>query len=163
MSQWHARLNRVIRRGLDRSLHPWPAINACDGSHSTCRHRIAPYTVGDTGSHAAHGSGELVVEAQHEVDAVTVALAGEFDLASAAPVREVLTRALGEPRQELILDLSKVTFIDSGGLHVILDVNKLCLCRDAGPTLTIRPGPRNVQRVFELTNLLDYLPFEIRG
>ena len=104
-------------------------------------------------------SGDLVVEAEHGGDAVVVVLAGEFDLAMAESVRKALTRAMSEPRQRLIVDLSGVTFIDSSGLHVILDAYKLC--RDGGPRLTIRPGPPCVQQVFEVTNLLDSLPFEM--
>lgn len=94
-------------------------------------------------------------------DALIIALAGEFDLAMAEPVQEVLTRAMGELPDRLIVDLSKLTFIDSSGLQVIVDA--YTRCRDGEPTLTIRPGPPNVQRVFELTNLVDYLPFEISG
>lgn len=77
----------------------------------------------------------------------------------AETVREALARAMDEPGQRLTVDLTGLTFIDSSGLHTILDAYKLC--RDTGPTLTIRPGPPNVQHVFALTNLLDYLPFEI--
>lgn len=102
---------------------------------------------------------QLVVEAQHDGDAVIVVLAGEFDLATAAPVREALGRAIGQQQERLVVDLRSVTFIDSSGLHTILDAYRLC--RDTGPRLTIRPGPPNVQQVFELTNLLDSLPFEM--
>jgi len=105
--------------------------------------------------------GEFVLEAQRDGDAVTVMLAGEFDLAMADPIRKALTCALREPRKRLILDLSDVTFIDSSGLHIILDAYKVC--RDGGPRLTIRPGPPCVQQVFEVTNLLNYLPFELRA
>jgi anti-anti-sigma factor len=57
-----------------------------------------------------------------------------------------------------VVDLSELAFIDSTGLHTIVDAYKRC--RDGRPTLVIRPGPPNVQRVFELTNAVDYLPFE---
>ena len=103
--------------------------------------------------------GELVLEAQPDGDAVTVVLAGEFDLAMADPIRKALTRAMRKPRERLILDLSGVTFIDSSGVHIILDAYEVC--RDGGPRLTIRPGPPCVQQVFEVTNLLNYLPFEV--
>jgi anti-sigma B factor antagonist len=105
-----------------------------------------------------HRSVDLVGEAQQSGDAVIVVLAGEFDLAASGPVRDALTHAIREPRHRLTLDLRAVTFIDACGLQVILDAYKLC--RETGRTLTIRPGAPNVQRVFELTNLADYLPFE---
>lgn len=104
-------------------------------------------------------SGELVVETQYDGDAVIVVLAGELDLAMADPVRTALACAMSQSRERLIVDLSGVTFIDSSGLHIILDAYKLC--RDGGPRLTIRPGPPCVQQVFEVTNLVDYLPFEM--
>ncbi|MBV8936075.1 MAG: STAS domain-containing protein [Alphaproteobacteria bacterium] len=119
------------------------------GSHSV------PVT---TRSRVVDALGELVLEAQPDGDAVTVVLAGEFDLAMADPIRKALARAMREPPARLILDLSGVTFIDSSGLHIILDAYEVC--RDGGPRLTIRPGPPCVQQVFEVTNLLNYLPFE---
>jgi anti-anti-sigma factor len=90
---------------------------------------------------------------------VVVAVAGEFDLALADPVRAVLTRAISERRQRLVVDLTRLTFIDSSGLHTIADAYRLC--RDSGPAMTIRPGPPNVQLVFAMTKLLDHLPFEV--
>lgn len=100
----------------------------------------------------------MTVGTRRDADAVVVVLAGELDLAVAKKVRAALGQAMGDPRPRLIVDLSGLTFIDSSGLHIILDAYRRC--RTARPTLTIRPGPPNVQRVFELTNTLDYLPFE---
>lgn len=102
-----------------------------------------------------------VVRACHDGSAVTVALVGEIDVAAADRVREALTCAISQARPRLIVDLSEVAFIDSSGLHVLTAVHRLC--RDADSTLTIRPGPPNVQRVFELTGLVDRLPFETSG
>jgi anti-sigma B factor antagonist len=90
---------------------------------------------------------------------VIVAVAGEFDLVSANAVREALTLVVSEQSRRVIVDLGDVTFMDSSGVHVILEA--YTVSRSAGSTLTIRPGPRNVQRVFELTNLTVYFPFEI--
>lgn len=102
------------------------------------------------------GSSPSASDAPRHDDAVVITLAGELDLAVSETLRAALRQAMGYPR--LIVDLSAVTFIDSSGLHTILDAYKHC--RDGGPTLIIRPGPPNVQRVFELTNTLDFLPFE---
>lgn len=136
--------------GLDR-------ISRGDDGDDDSHLRIAQ-RAGDGARSRVQGSGEMVDEAHEACDAVVVVIAGEFDLGMAGPVREALTRAITDPRQRLIVDLSEVTFIDSSGLHVICDAYELC--RDAQPTLIIRPGPPNVQRVFGLANLLDDLPFE---
>ncbi|MGN6872722.1 MAG: STAS domain-containing protein [Solirubrobacteraceae bacterium] len=110
-----------------------------------------------TQSRAVQPPGELAVQTGLDGDAVVVALAGELDLPVAPLVRDALVRALREPYQRLIIDLSGLTFIDSSGLYAILHADKRC--REAGRMLTIRPGPPNVQKVFELTNTIDCLPF----
>jgi anti-anti-sigma factor len=112
-------------------------------------------------SQAAQGPVASAVEIHRHGNAVILALTGEFDLAMAPAVREVLTHAIREWPQRLVIDLSGLTFIDSSGLHAILDAYRRC--RHDGPTLSIRPGPPNVQHVFALTRLLDYLPFELSG
>ena len=110
-----------------------------------------------TQSRAVLPPGELAVQTRYEADAVVVALAGELDLLVAPLAREALARALHEPRQRLIIDLSGLTFIDSSGLHVLLQAEKRC--RKTGRGLVLRPGPPNVQKVFELTNTIRRLPF----
>jgi len=148
MSPSEPRRETSTRRDVARSAHRRSEISTTVTSDP----RMQATVKADRTMH------ELVIEAQQRGEAVIVLLAGEFDLAAADPIREALALAIGEPRQRLIVDLSAVTFIDSSGLHVILDAYKLC--RDAGRALTIRPGPPNVHRVFALTNFLERLPFE---
>lgn len=185
MTQWEARLAMIIRGDVDGSVCPRTEISTSTGSdereqsivwkartvHAADRTspqqddafqlRLAQRASDGAQNRAVHASDELVVEAQRDGDTTIVALRGEIDLATADRVREALTRAISESPRRLTVDLSHVTFIDSSGLHVILDT--YTLCRESGATLTIRPGPPSVQQVFELTNLLEYLPFEISG
>ena len=135
-------LHRVIRGCIGRVAPLW---RSADGAQS--RDVLPP--------------GELAVQTRHEADAVVVALAGELDLPAAPLVRDALARALHEPRQRLIIDLSGLTFIDSSGLHVLLQVERRC--RNTGRGLIVRPGPPNVQKVFELTNIIGRLPFASGG
>jgi anti-anti-sigma factor len=58
---------------------------------------------------------------------------------------------------DITLDLSGLTFMDCCGLRSILSVGKACETRTYGFTLI--PGQSQVQRLFELTGLLDVLPF----
>ena len=111
----------------------------------------------DLGARVARPTCGLTVRTRHYPDVVVIALAGELDIAGAEPVRDTLTCAMRAPRRRLIVDLGGLTFIDSSGLHTIVDA--FTRCRFAGPVLTIHPGPWNVQRVFELTNTIDDLPF----
>jgi anti-anti-sigma factor len=57
----------------------------------------------------------------------------------------------------LILDLRRLEFIDSTGLRCILEFD--AEARQDGCTLALIPGPKPVQRVFELTDTRARLPF----
>jgi anti-sigma B factor antagonist len=85
-------------------------------------------------------------------------LAGDFDMAATFTVEPALEQALEAPGvSALTLDLSNLTFIDSTGIGVLFRLESEA--RSRGVALAIVPGPRHVQRVFELTGLADALPF----
>ncbi|HKO29444.1 MAG TPA: STAS domain-containing protein [Solirubrobacteraceae bacterium] len=76
---------------------------------------------------------------------------GEFDLAS-VPTFKAAVADLGLACGErLVLDLRQLAFIDAAGLHAVLDLHEES--RNVSAALTILPGPRNVQRVFELAGV----------
>ena len=80
-------------------------------------------------------------------------------MAATFTVEPALERVLATPGLEgVTLDLSAVTFIDSVGLGVIMRLEHESEAR--GIRLRIVPGPRQVQRVFEVAGLTDALPFE---
>ena len=56
-----------------------------------------------------------------------------------------------------ILDLRRVSFLDSDGLRLALDLH--AAASGDGFELELVPGPPHVQRVFEVTGTLDALPF----
>jgi anti-anti-sigma factor len=89
----------------------------------------------------------------------TLVLAGELDIASAVTLHGAVARAraTGAAISALTLDLSGLIFIDSTGLAEIILTGQLC-DRD-GYEFALVPGPRAVQRLFELTGLIDALPF----
>ncbi len=57
----------------------------------------------------------------------------------------------------MVLDLSQLTFIDTSAIHVILGLQKRCAQQNV--RLMIAPGPRAVQRPFDLLGLTRALPF----
>ena len=89
----------------------------------------------------------------------TVALEGELDFGTAFDVEMRLEEAIRRT-QHLVIDLAKLTFIDSTGLGVLVEANQRA--RLEGVTLEILPGPRAVQQVFEVSGLLEALPFSAR-
>ena len=85
-------------------------------------------------------------------------LTGELDLAPAAELEAMLLRLCAEGTKEIALDLSKLRFMGSTGLRTVLLAKELC--EQHGYEFLLIAGPRNVQRIFELTGLLDVLPFQ---
>lgn len=87
----------------------------------------------------------------------TLVLSGELDLASAWLLDCPLLRICTDEATAFTLDLSALTFIDSAGLRAILAAKGLCVMHDC--EFMLIPGPAAVQRVFEVSGLLDHLPF----
>ena len=89
---------------------------------------------------------------------VIAEVSGEFDMAATFQVEPALERALDAPDVDrFTLDLSRLTFIDSTGLGVVMRLAGELEERDVA--MHIVPGPPEVQRVFESVGLADALPF----
>jgi anti-anti-sigma factor len=97
------------------------------------------------------------VEVHPERDTVRVAPVGELDLLGAEQLDQRLTELHDAGFRKLVVDLRRVTFIDSRG--VILIIRWDAHARHNGMELSLTEGPRAVQRIFELTGVLDRLPF----
>jgi anti-sigma B factor antagonist/stage II sporulation protein AA (anti-sigma F factor antagonist) len=89
----------------------------------------------------------------------TLSLEGELDLQSENELREVVDE-LPDP-SAIVLDLRKLSFLDSRGLRVILSVQQRC--EDNGIKFALTPGREQTQRLFAITGLLEVLPFADAG
>jgi anti-anti-sigma factor len=101
--------------------------------------------------------GELSVGVIRNDDRYTLILTGELDLASAPAIAQIVPELCASGATEIVLDLRQLAFMDSTGLRTILSSKTTCerhLCE-----FSLIPGPRAVQRVFELTGLAEKLPF----
>ena len=89
------------------------------------------------------------VTVSREGDRVTVALEGELDMSGTDRLKAAFEQA-EEPRGALlILDLSKLDFIDSTGLETILHAARRS-AENGGRLIVARPS-RYVRRLLELT------------
>jgi anti-sigma B factor antagonist len=95
---------------------------------------------------------DIVSEGMH-----TLVMSGELDMATTPDVEAFIVECAASARG-LTLDLSKLTFMDSTGLGLVLTAQRLC--HVSGADFALIPGPRQVQSVFEVTGLLDQLPFQ---
>jgi anti-anti-sigma factor len=87
----------------------------------------------------------------------TLALRGELDITSARELERHVQQLCSQGQGELVLDLGELEFIDSAGLSAILRVR--ALCQEQMLEFCLMPGERRVQRLFEVTRLIDRLPF----
>ena len=58
----------------------------------------------------------------------------------------------------MLLDLDELTFIDAAGARVVLEATEAA--RNDGWSLTITRGSHAVQRLFQLLDLADELPYD---
>ena len=87
----------------------------------------------------------------------TIELEGEWDIAQREATRDAVTRALARHPECLVIDLSRLSFIDSTGAHGLIETHQRCTGQ--GTRLVIIPGPHAVQRLFEISGLTGVLPF----
>ena len=90
-------------------------------------------------------------------DVVRVSPIGEIDLSTVGEIRDELRELRRVGFTRLVLDLRGTTFLDSTGLHLILEECEAA--RSAGAQFAIVAGPPEVQRIFGLTGLDAQLPF----
>jgi anti-anti-sigma factor len=86
-----------------------------------------------------------------------VEVSGEIDMSTADELGGVLTAALQDTPERLVVDLSAVGFIDSMGLSVLAQNAKLAF--SDGASFEIVCADAGVLGVFEITGLRDVLTF----
>lgn len=89
-------------------------------------------------------------------DAVVVVLEGEVDLCAAPRLEESLLRAAASDAPAIVVDLDRVSFMDSAGVHVLLQFS---LSEQVRGRFSLTPGPPQVRRLFDVTGVRRYLSF----
>src|SRR6476646_12203352 len=85
-----------------------------------------------------------------------IAPAGELDIASAPEFESAIAEATAEPGAALVLDLRELTFMDSTGLRALAQTN--ARAEQDGFALSIVRGPRQIERVLQISGLAELLP-----
>jgi anti-sigma B factor antagonist len=135
------------RQVADRLCH---AASKRSGVSRAAEHTNVPQRTADTVS-----VGFLAAHEQHQ-DVAVLSVHGEVDLGTAPALREAILPVLERQTGRLVVDLSEVPFMDSAGVHVLVDTLRrlkpqnrplAIVCREAGP----------VHRLLALVGLLDAL------
>jgi anti-anti-sigma factor len=98
----------------------------------------------------------LRIESVERGGRLVLVVEGELDIATASVMDEALVRARGTDAPRIVVDLSAVSFIDSTGLHVLI---KHACAQESRGRIGVTEGSPQVQRLFELSGVVHYLPF----
>jgi len=99
--------------------------------------------------------GSLAVRGEREGEAQIIELIGELDLDGAPRLEEALREAEASDASSIVVDLGGLEFIDSTGLRLLV----MAAERSKDGRFSLLRGPKQVHRVFEITDLVDRLPF----
>ncbi|HZI96718.1 MAG TPA: anti-sigma factor antagonist [Actinomycetales bacterium] len=99
----------------------------------------------------------LVATLPGEGSATVVRLVGELDLSNAAGVHDQLADLLEyRPTDDVVLDLSGLTFLDPSGVRVLREVRRVVAVGRRG--LSMRGVRPNVEMLLRVTGDEDLLP-----
>jgi anti-anti-sigma factor len=97
----------------------------------------------------------VTTDVSFEADRTAVVrVVGEIDISTVRAVRSAMGTAIEGSPDRLVFDLSRVEFMDSSGIAVLLQARK------AAGAVHIRNPSTVVRRLLELTGLADILPIE---
>jgi anti-sigma B factor antagonist len=85
---------------------------------------------------------------------IVLVVGGDLDMASVGAVRNKLAAVVHEGWQRIVLDLRDVEFIDSQGLHMLLDADREA--RGGGWSFAITDGSEPLARLLAITGLEDH-------
>jgi anti-sigma B factor antagonist len=91
-----------------------------------------------------------IIQSQPDERTTVVALEGELDLERAPSLKWALVDSIDAGRQQLVVDLSQVRFMDSTALSVLVGVNRSL---GDGARMAIVCVNTNVVKIFELSGM----------
>ncbi len=100
----------------------------------------------------------LQIVEEEDRGTVVLKLSGELDIASAPALEQALQDVEEAGARRLLIDLGELLFMDSTGLRALLLARRQAT--ESERELLLRQGPRQVQRVFELSGTLDRFSFQ---
>ena len=101
--------------------------------------------------------GQLTVRSEREGDVHTIALSGEMDLSNAGEVERELLQVEATDAQTIVIDLSRLQFMDSTGIRLLIAADARSRADSCRLRLT-RP-PTAVARVLCIAGIDGLLPF----
>jgi anti-anti-sigma factor len=101
--------------------------------------------------------GALIMSSERNGSVHTLRLSGDLDLATTDRVEAELRRIEASDARRIVIDLSDLAFINSTGVHLLVDAE--LRSRTTANGLTLRRGSPTVQRVLRICGVETALPF----
>ena len=103
----------------------------------------------------------LSLEKDERDGSVVLALDGEVEVASSALLRDELNLILESGRRRIILDMTKVTYMDSSGLGAMVQAHRTLGSKGTLALVGCRPAVERVLRFTQFDKVLElYRTFE---
>ena len=96
---------------------------------------------------------EFRVETQTTGRLITLTVTGELDLVSSPVLERELEKAYGSDADVILIDLRRLAFMDSTGLHLLVKAHQRA--EESGRRLALTRGGEQVQRLIDLTGVAD--------
>ena len=103
-------------------------------------------------------STELSIKRRDDHRGVVLALVGELDVVSAPELAQCLEQVLAQPDARVMVDLDDLRFVDSAGVSMLIKAKQDFEAN--GRTLVLRRPTEQLERVFALVGLADWLAYE---
>jgi anti-sigma B factor antagonist len=98
---------------------------------------------------------QLRISVGGESDAAVIYLEGELDPHTAPKLQREIDRLVLGGADRVVLDMSRLVFIDSSGLRVVISSHRDL--HDRGGSLALRSPSRTAQRLLQITGLTDHI------
>ncbi|GAC1501500.1 MAG: anti-sigma factor antagonist BldG [Vulcanimicrobiaceae bacterium] len=103
----------------------------------------------------SHDELSIDIKTENEAGAVVFTLHGTLDLATSPMARAAFLEAANDGRHEIIVDLSRVEFLDSTGLGALIGGHRRAAESGGGMRLVVNDGP--ISRLLNITGLMRVL------
>jgi anti-sigma B factor antagonist len=101
------------------------------------------------------GPPRLELSRRERRDAIVVEVRGELDILTTPKLGMALDELIRSRPHDIVVDLRKTTFLDSSGLHILLNSLRRLTRGSRQMSVISRPGP--VHHVIELARLVETL------
>ncbi|MDE2482389.1 MAG: STAS domain-containing protein [bacterium] len=104
----------------------------------------------------SHEELSIDIKTENHGETLIYKLRGSLDIATAPSVRAALVEAAGAGSHDIIVDLTKLEFLDSTGLGALIGAHRRALEHGGQVRLVVHDGP--ISRLLNITGLMRVFP-----